>query len=165
MSTRRTGRGRREPHHRPIRASSTTRRPVASPSAQAPLIGPLREALRAPDPTQFWVDASPIITILEEPGDLDEALPQGVDLLQSFIDTNIAETTALLHMVSALSQDDQLRDRARGALPARRQPLPAHITGLADAYIGHTEVFRDGVGDNHMVELLLPGRVGATLLA
>jgi len=165
LSTRRTRRGNHRPRGRPARPSVAARRPAEIPSAQDALIGPLREALRAPGPTQFWVASSPIIAILEEPGDLEEALPEGVDLLQSFIDVNIAETTAVLHMVAALSHDEQLRDRARGALPARRQPVPALITGLKGLQIGATEVFRDGVGDNHMVELLLPGRVRATLLA
>lgn len=124
----------------------------------------LREALRAPEPTQFWVTAAPLVTILEEPGELGDTLPGGVDLLQTMIEVNVAETTALLHMVAAMSRDDQLRERARAALPARRQPVPAHVSGLVDAQVSLARVFGDSFGDNHMVELTLPGQVRATLM-
>lgn len=156
-------RSRRHPHRMATRRHR--HHPAAPPpAAEAPLLGVLREALRAPEPTQFWVAAAPLVTILEEPGELADSLPEGVDLLETMIEVNVAETTALLHMVVAMSRDDLLRERARRALPARRQPVPAHVSGLVDAQVSLTRVFGDSSGDNLMVELTLPGQVQATLM-
>lgn len=126
-------------------------------------MAPLREALRASDPTDFWVTAAPLASLVEDPGDLADALPEGVDLLQTLIETDIAETTALLHVMGALSRNDLTRQRVRRALETRRQPVPPHVSGLSQAVVTGTQVFSDSVGDNHLLELTLPGEVRATL--
>lgn len=71
----------------------------------------------SPSRSAFWVTAAPLIPMLAQE---QEGFPDGVDLLQSFIDVDIAETTALLHMIEALSQDGDFRRRAREALASRR---------------------------------------------
>lgn len=163
MTDKHRRRGRREPLRTATRRPRL-QNPAPPPAADNPLLNTLRGALRSPEPTQFWVAAAPIVAILEEPGELGEGLPEGVDMLQTFIDVDVAETTALLHVVAALSCEDLLRARARRALTARAQPVPPHVTGLAGAQIGAARVFSDDFGDNHMVELTLPGEVRATLV-
>lgn len=166
MAKKHRNRTHRSPHrprtHR-ARGRAESAGPGASSAENAPL-EPLRGALRAADPTAFWVTAAPIVTLVDEPGELADQLPDGVDLLQTFIDVNVAETTALLHMVAALSRDDLLRARCRRALRSRRQPIPPEITGLGQATVTGTRVFGDHAGDNHLVELTLPRGVRATVV-
>lgn len=151
---------------------SATRRPRAirtapapSQAAAEPLIAPLREALRDPDPLTFWAASTAIVSLVDDPGDLGDSLPEGVDLLQTFIDVDIAETTALLHMVGALSADELTRARARRAVRTRHQPVPPHVSGLAELTVTEARVFGDHAGDNHLLELALPGEVRVTLVS
>ncbi|MGO1200946.1 MAG: hypothetical protein ACTMKY_13720 [Dermabacteraceae bacterium] len=92
-------------------------------------------------------------------------LPEGVDLLDTFVEINVAETTALLHMVAAMSPEEELRSRARVGLTARRQPMPPQVSGLAQASVTEAVAFSDGVGENLMVELVLPRGVRAVLIS
>ena len=46
-----------------------------------------------------------------------EVLPEGVDLLDTFLEINVAETTALLHMVAAEAP-------MRASAPGRRWDSP-----------------------------------------
>ena len=68
----------------------------------------LRPALRSDDPTAFWVVAAPLVTIIADPSDLSVALPEGVDQLDTFLEVDVAETTALLHMVAAMGPDEEI---------------------------------------------------------
>ena len=125
----------------------------------------LRPALRSDDPTAFWVVAAPLVTIIADPSDLSVALPDGVDQLDTFIEIDVAETTALLHMVAAMGPDEELRSRARLGLTARRQPMPPQITGLAEAQVTEAVAFGDEAGENLMAELVLPRGVRAVLVS
>ena len=125
----------------------------------------LRPALRSDDPTAFWVVAAPLVTIIADPSDLSVALPEGVDQLDTFLEVDVAETTALLHMVAAMGPDEELRSRARLGLTARRQPMPPQITGLAEAQVTETAALGDEAGENLMAELVLPRGVRAVLVA
>lgn len=125
----------------------------------------LRPALRSDDPTAFWVVAAPLVTIIADPSDLSVALPDGVDQLDTFLEIDVAETTALLHMVAAMGPDEELRSRARLGLTARRQPMPPQITGLAEAQVTEAVAFGDEAGENLMAELVLPRGVRAVLVS
>lgn len=117
--------------------------------------------MRDQDVTAFWVTAAPLVPLLaEDPGNL----PEGVDLLQTFIDVDVAETTALLHVVTALSDEEDFRRRGRSALATRRQPMPPQVAGLAEATVGDATVFSDSQGDNLMIEVVLPKAVRAVLV-
>lgn len=146
--------------HTPERAPSP-----AVPPADNPLIGVLRPALRSDDPTAFWVTAAPLVVELADLRHHPEELPEGVDLLDTFLEINVAETTALLHMIVAMCPDEDLRSRARVGLTSRRQPMPPHISGLPDATITDTVAIADEVGENLMAELTLPRGVRAVLIA
>src|SRR5690625_2332891 len=101
MSRRRRAHNSRRPHqHESARRHAHRTLPASDPAAQNPLIPMLRPALQDADVTAFWVTAAPLVPMLaEDPGDL----PEGIDLLQTFIDVNIAESTALLHVIAAIS--------------------------------------------------------------
>lgn len=166
MAKKHAGRKRRPPHRTATRREGTGRGAARHvPLGQDPLMAGLREALRQPDPIAFWGAATSVVVLVDEPGGLTDDLPEGTDLLQSFIDVDIAETTALLHMVAAMSKDDLKRLRARNAVRERRQPVPPHVSGLAEARVTGTRTFGDHAGDNHMVEFTLPGEVRVTLIA
>ncbi|HLQ81096.1 MAG TPA: hypothetical protein VK122_08390 [Brachybacterium sp.] len=139
--------------------------PAAEPLAETPLMKMLRPALRSDDPTAFWVVAAPLVTIIADPSDLSVALPDGVDQLDTFLEIDVAETTALLHMVAAMGPDEELRSRARLGLTARRQPMPPQITGLAEAQVTEAAAFGDEAGENLMAELVLPRGVRAVLVS
>ncbi|WP_299305868.1 hypothetical protein [uncultured Brachybacterium sp.] len=124
----------------------------------------LRPALRSEDPTAFWVAAAPLLTEMADPQNHPEELPEGVDLLDTFLEIDIAETTALLHMVAAMSPDEGLRSRAQAGLTTRRQPMPPQVSGLAQASVTEALAFSDGAGENLMMELLLPRGVRAVLI-
>lgn len=154
----------------PRRTARRTPSPTASDhranvSAQQPLLDSLREALRDPDPTAFWGATAPIVGLVADPMAMSDHLPEGVDMLQTFIDVDVAETTALLHMVAAMTPNDLLRQRARQALTTRRQPLPPSVTGLEAAVVSETQLIRDADIDSHLIELTLPNQVRATLVS
>ncbi|MGO1896227.1 MAG: hypothetical protein ACTH1O_10340 [Brachybacterium sp.] len=158
------GAARQRAHHRAPHASRHAPSP-AEPVAENPLIWVLRPALRSDDPVAFWVAAAPLVTELADLQQHPEELPEGVDLLDTFIEINVAETTALLHMIAAMCPDEDLRSRARVGLTARRQPMPPQVSGLAQASVTEAIAFSDGVGENVMVELALPRGVRAVLIA
>ncbi|GAA1486567.1 hypothetical protein [Brachybacterium fresconis] len=147
------------------RTPHTSRPAPAESAAENPLISVLRPALRSDDPTAFWVAAAPLVTELADLQHHPEELPEGVDLLDTFIEINVAETTALLHMVAAMCPDEDLRSRAQVGLTARRQPMPPQVSGLVQASVTEAVAFSDGAGENLLVELVLPRGVRATLIA
>lgn len=166
MARKPPARKRRQPNRSATRRPGSPRQAARhDPAAEDVLLASLRQALRDPDPIAFWGAATSIVVLVDEPpSELAEALPQGVDLLQMFIDVDVAETTALLHMVGALATDELTRARARRAVRERRQPVPPEISGLADLAVTGTRIFGDLAGDNHMLELTLPGEVRVTLV-
>jgi len=83
-------------------------------------------------------------------------LPQ---LLESFVDVVLPETTALLAAIAELGRDELTRVRARRALSARAHPLPDWLAGLGD-----TSVYRAvesshvlGDGDSVLLAARMPG--------
>src|SRR5699024_4359312 len=164
MSRRQRSHGPRRPHqHEAARRRARQDPAPADPAADNPLVPLLRPALRDRDVTAFWVAASPLVPMLSET-QMPGHLPERVDLLQTFIEIDIAETTALLHMVAALSPDQDFQRRARAALSARRQPMPPQVEGISQAAVGSTTMFGDSAGDNLMLEILLPRAVRAVLI-
>lgn len=152
-------RAQRRAHH------ATHPEPTRDPTAEIPLLAMLRTALRSDDPTAFWVATAPLVGLLADASGQTVPLPDGVDRLDTFLEVDVAETTALLHMVAAMGPDEDLRSRARLGLTTRRQPMPPQVTGLADAQVTEAVAFADGSGENLMVELTLPRGVHAVLIA
>lgn len=61
--------------------------------------------------------------------------PDWVGLIDSFLETDIAETTTLLHVIAALTADDLQRARIRTELRGRRQPVASQVRLLPEARI------------------------------
>ena len=80
------------------------------------------------------------------------------ELVQSFIDVELPETSALLAVIAELTGDDVMRARIRRALAGRPQVLPRWLQQLADARVGPAVelVHVLGDGDNVMVGVTLP---------
>ena len=80
------------------------------------------------------------------------------DLVDSFIGTDVAETTAALHVIAALTADDLLSARIRRVLPSRRQPVPTLLRDLARVGVRAATFMGDqlGDGDNVILSVVWP---------
>ncbi|TCK21571.1 DUF6398 domain-containing protein [Pseudonocardia endophytica] len=92
---------------------------------------------------------------LDEPGSPE--LPTRADLVESFLDVQEVETSALLVAVAELTGDDLLRRRVRTEIEGRGHPLPVWLTELHRASTGRVVEMRHvlGDGDNLMIEVAL----------
>lgn len=118
----------------------------------------IRTALRAPTPVDFLVTGTMLAAVglaRTEPKDQ----PGWVGLVDSFVLTDLAETTAVLHVMAALTDDDLLRARILRELASRRQPMPTTVTGLAELRVRAAWTMIDplGDGDNYVLGLEWPG--------
>lgn len=81
------------------------------------------------------------------------------DLVESFIGTSYAETTAALTAIHALTADEVLAARIGRELAVRRQPLPEWLSGLDRARIQADVWFMThvlGDGDDYLLGVTLP---------
>lgn len=132
----------------------------------------LREALRSDDPTAITALVSSLLFVTTQ---WTDAIDDGDDqvvipieaLIESFIGTPFAETTAALHVIAALLRDELDAARVRRALASRRHPMPAHVTGVRDIAVTRAGHVGDelGDGDNVMLGLEWPGTQGVTMVA
>jgi hypothetical protein len=109
-----------------------------------PLIQQMRAALRA-DPVEFVVLVSSLLSAVESPADeldpFDELDAAGIphvslaEMVESFAGIDVAETTAALHVVAAMTADELLAARIRRGLGERRQPVPEDVRELASARV------------------------------
>lgn len=144
---------RRAPHRSATRRSAPTRTHSDEHDlASQPLISGLRMALRAPDAGAFLVAGGQIArqALLMEG---EEHAPDWVTLLGSFVEIDIAETTAVLHLAAAMTEDQLLRRRLRHVLATRRQPMPPTVSGIADARVTEAWFMDEELGDGD--ELIL----------
>lgn len=123
----------------------------------------IREAMRDPDGTLVLVVG---VTVASTALGMDsDELPEGwVGPLESFLEFDIAETTVLLHSMSALSEDDLLRARIRRELARRRQPMPAFVADLPRARIAEAWHMDDGFGTGIALGVEWPGGEVASML-
>lgn len=146
--------------------SAAKRRPVPARGRRAPdLLADAGRLLAGGEPLDFLGYVSSLLAAVdprgqnpferaERPGPV--TLPQ---LLESFVDVVLPETTALLAAIAELGPDELTRARARRALPARPHPLPDWLAGL-----GGTSVYRAvesshvlGDGDSVLLAARMPG--------
>ncbi len=140
----------------------------------------VRDALDAGHPSVFLEMASALIQSLRprerspwEPEDgLDTAAdPHGwqlADLIDSFIHTPVAETTALLAAFEQLGDVDEVTARrVRQTLRRRPHRLPAWLAGLGGAAVERVVEMGDDLGDdeNLMLGLVVPDGDPTTLVA
>jgi len=162
MAKKRHGRGeRRVPRrHHPARprAADTDRGPHDQDLFQT-----LRRGLRSNQPLDLLATVSGLLEVTDprsrDPFDRTEQRMKRADLVDSFIETRFAETTAALTAMLALGLDDVLGARVRRELSARKHPLPAWLVSLDQAQIDDdvwlmTHVLGDG--DDYLLGVTLP---------
>ncbi|HYN29410.1 MAG TPA: hypothetical protein VES95_06020 [Dermatophilaceae bacterium] len=146
------------------------------------LLQALREALHDPSPTRFPLLVSAFVCVLAEPSDegafeedaageedIDDLSLDGVgvaEFAESLLAVDVAETTAALYALAALTPDEFLAHRLEAAAGRRRQPMPDAVRGLHAARITGAVLMGDelGDGDNVILGVTWPGGVTATLV-
>jgi len=155
------GRGRgRQPQRR--RPSSRPRSADGGPEDQE-LFQTLRRALRSGEPLELLAIISGFLEVTDprgrDPFAPDEQRAGLDDLVESFIGTSYAETTAALTAIRALVADQVLAARIGRELETRRQPMPDWLTGLDRARIDPDVWFMThvlGDGDDYLLGVTLP---------
>jgi hypothetical protein len=123
----------------------------------------LRTALRSGEPLDLLTAVSGLLEVTdsrsEDPFNRDEQRPGREDLVESFIGTSYAETTAALMAMRALMPDEIMAARIGRELARRRQPMPEWLVGLGQVRIEPevwllTHVLGDG--DDYFFGVRLP---------
>jgi Domain of unknown function (DUF6398) len=164
-------RGRR-PHRRESKAGRSKQRRQARPvrahqSGPDDLLADVRQRLAAGEPLDFLVQASALLAAVDprrqNPFERERAVgPDRVtlpELVESFAEVVLPETTALLAALAELGLDELTRARAARALASRPHPLPDWLARLGEASVYRavesTHVLGDG--DNVLLGARLPG--------
>lgn len=133
------------------------------PRRQPDLITDVRRALHSGDSYQLLSLVSGLLTVTDERRQDPFARARGDarvgptlrELVDSFVDVDIPETTALLAVISEMTGDDMVATLARRELAGRSHPLPPWLTDLTPLTVGRTiemtHVLRDG--DNVAIEV------------
>lgn len=163
--------GRRHLHAVPA-PDSPAPEPPAPPEG---LSGTIASALQDPEPLAFLSLASSLASALDprtaslrdvpddDLGDLVDAAGADSGLanlfIESLIDQDSRETTALLAALAALVPDNHLAQRARRECRRRDHQLPGWLSGLEDSEPGAAASTTHPLGDgeNTVVSVLLPG--------
>lgn len=164
-----SGRDRRRPPHR---SATRKRRPAPrahpeqelGPEAQ-PLIREIRAALRDEDRLQVLRLVSSIVAVFDLADDGPGVAVPLVELADSFMGVDIAETTAVLHVLAALTDDEVLTSRINRVLRTRRQPMPDHVRDLDRVTVDGAVYMGEELGDgeNVMLSVRWPTGPGATV--
>ncbi len=169
-------RGRRSNHRgrqagrdrRRRQARSIATHPGPARAHRAPdLMADVRKRLASREPLDFLGYVSTLLAALDPRGrdpfqrgrQQDPGRLTVPELVESFVDVPLPETTALLAALAELGPDELTRARARRALASRPHPLPDWLAGL-----GETSVYRAvesthvlGDGDNVLLGVRLLG--------
>jgi hypothetical protein len=123
----------------------------------------LRKALRSGEPLDFLAIISGFLEVTDprrrDPLAPDEQRTDIAGLVESFIGTPYAETTAALTAIRALAADEVLAARIGRELDSRRHPLPDWLTRLDRARIDPDVWFMThvlGDGDDYLLGVVLP---------
>jgi len=155
------GRGRgRQPQRRDL-PSRPAREPHGAQEQQ--LFQSLRAALRSGEPLDLLAIVSGFLEVTDprsrDPFAPDERRTSLAELVESFVGTPYAETTAALTAIRALVTDEVLAARIGRELEGRRHPLPDWLTGLGQARLDPDVWFMThvlGDGDDYLLGVTLP---------
>lgn len=135
------------------------------------MIQGLRQGLRSEDPLDLLALVSGMLEVTDPRRDdpfSDEGPPLELDqLVDSFIGTPYAETTAALTVMRAMITDEELTERIGRELAVRRHPLPAWIAGLEEVRVEPEVLFLThilGDGDDYAFGTTLSGGHQLTVL-
>lgn len=149
------------------RKTGSSKRPVQHTRRRDPgdLMTDARRKLATGEPLDFLVYVSTLVAALgpwaENPFERDSRQPAVTlpELIGSFADVELPETTALLAALAVLAPDELGRARARQACKASPHALPDWLARLdqtsVDRAVESTHVLGDG--DNVMLNVRLPG--------
>lgn len=170
--SKRKPRRRTEKRRRPARRATRVRQHT---SAEPDLLADVRCALADPDPLSLLSMVSTLLCVTDtrrahpfaSPDDPDLAALTREELVRTFLDVPIPETTALLAVIAEMAGDDDvLRARVRRELAERPKPEPSWLSQLSE-----TSTYRAvrmshvlGDGDNIMLGVRLPGGYELTCL-
>ncbi len=161
MPKKKHGRGRGGQPQRRNRTSQPVRQPHGDQEHQ--LFQSLRAALRSGEPLDLLDVVSGFLEVTD-PGSRDPFAPDEqrtslAELVESFVGTPYAETTAALTGIRALVTDEVLAARIGRELERRRHPMPGWLTGLGQAGLDPDVWFMThvlGDGDDYLLGVTLP---------
>lgn len=132
----------------------------AALASQQPLIQEFRAALRG-DPLTFPLAMSTFVAA----ADSSEGAANLSMLVETFAEIEVAETTAALQVLGALT-GGPLGESARRHAATRHHPVPLAVSGLAEAhvYVAHQMGHVLGDGDDIVLGVRWPGIGELTLL-
>jgi Domain of unknown function (DUF6398) len=148
----------------PVRRASQAR---PRTSAEPDLLADVRRALADRHPLSLLNYVSTLLCVTDtrrshpfaSPDDPDMRALTREELVRTFLDVPVPETTALLAVIAEMAGDDVLRARIRRELATRPRVDPPWLAQLSD-----TSTYRAvrmshvlGDGDNIMLGVLLPG--------
>lgn len=131
----------------------------------------LKRALYADHPLDLLALVSSVMEVATAPSHPFEEAPPGpglAELVESFLGTDLAPSTAALHVIAALTDDEELADRIRVVLAGRTQPVPAWLRDLEAAKADRVVEMKDAAlldGENYYIGVELPDGSAFTLVA
>jgi Domain of unknown function (DUF6398) len=138
-----------------------------APSGDSPyeqeLIQTLRRALRSGHPLDWLVTVSGLMAVTDRRGvDLRQQEPSPSpafdELVESFVGVDIAETTAVLTTIAAITDDELRAARIGKLLASRTQPMPRWLTELDRTEVTGVVTTKHvlGDGEDYFIEARLP---------
>lgn len=158
----RRGRGKGRPQQRRTHLHLAPAAEQLAGAAEQDLIRSFRGALRSREPIDLLMTTSAVMSVLDprqaDPFESSPDRPSLAELVDSLIAFDVAETTAALTVIGALTDDRRLAHRIADELATRRQPLPAWLAALDAARAGEYAWLLDdilGDGESHAFEVEL----------
>ncbi|MGB8384427.1 MAG: hypothetical protein WCG47_24860, partial [Dermatophilaceae bacterium] len=149
-----------------------TRAPHGGSAEDQQLFQGLRRALRAHEPLELLATVSALLQVTDprsrDPFARDQQRTSLDELVDSFVDTPFAETTAARSVMRAMAGDEVMAARIGRELATQRRPMPHWLTGLERARVEPdvwllTHVLGDG--DDYLFGVTLPsGHALSTLV-
>ena len=151
--------------HEPRRPRHAARRPTGQRHAgpeDLPLFQELRRAVRSDEPLELLAIVSGIVAVTDprtHPFERDKPQLQLADLVEPFVGTRYAETTAALTVLASLITDELMVRRIRRELESRKHPMPSWLERFDEAIVEPdvwlmTHVLGDG--DDYLFGVTLP---------
>ncbi|MGN6752926.1 MAG: DUF6398 domain-containing protein [Intrasporangium sp.] len=125
-----------------------------------PLMHQIRIRMRDRDPMALLAFVSSIVAATDGRYGFEDRSPAALeDLIDTFIDLDMPETTAALHILAALAPRHPMRARAASTVERRLQPMPTWVSRLPETTITDAASigFETEPGQNFLVEYRWPG--------
>lgn len=125
-----------------------------------PLVQEIRTRLRDEDPMALLGFVSTLVAATDGRHGFADPSPVALeDLVDTLIDVDLAETTAVLHVLAQLAPTEAMRALVSSTLGRRRQPMPRWLADLPETTV--TAAARIGYqtepGKNFLIEHRWPG--------